>query len=165
MKTQGRLDVRPLFQWSKCLAFLLAFTLIGCNRKENATATPMNIEETIRTYRNSPVRESIGPIAKCLAIQSVFVGTEGVASTEAGRLTSKIRLKAGADNRGHLWAYAYTSRAEFDKAFPEGGAFAEMKISAVLKIVEADERFSGIYLNSASDASYPILRELFERVK
>jgi SseB protein N-terminal domain len=125
----------------------------------------MNTEDNIRQHRKSPVGDSIDAVAYSLATQSVFVGTEGAAPTQDGKLTGKIRFKTGTDNRGRLWAYAYTSQEEFSKAFPQGGPFAEMKFADVFTIIERDSRFGGIYLNSASDAMYPIPRELFNRVK
>ncbi|HUE73842.1 MAG TPA: SseB family protein [Pirellulaceae bacterium] len=125
----------------------------------------MNAEQVIRQHANSPVSDSIEPISKVLAAQTVFVGTEGVTPTQDGKITGKIRLKTGADNQGRVWVYAYTSRAEFHKAFPQGGAFAEMSFPDLFKIVESEQQFAGIYLNSASDASYPIPRELFDQVR
>ena len=74
-----------------------------------------------------------------------------------------MRVKIGPDREGRL--YAYTSRAEFTKAFPEGGAFAEMSFPDIFKIVETDQQFAGIYLNSASDARFLIPRELFDHVR
>jgi hypothetical protein len=125
----------------------------------------MNAEQVIRQHLNSPVGESIEPISRALAAQTVFVGTEGVTPTQDGKITGKIRLKTGADVHGHLWVYAYTSQAEFHKAFPQGGAFAEMSFPEVFKIVEREQQFAGIYLNSASDTGYPIPRELFDQVR
>ena len=147
--------------YSRYAALALAVAFLGCSRKDAS----MNTEDIIRQYRNSPVGNSIDVVAKSLAGQSVFVGTESVAPTKDGKLTGKIRLKTGADNRGRLLAYAYTSREEFSKAFPQGGPFAEMKFADVFTIIERDSQFGGIYLNSASDAMCPIPRELFDRVK
>jgi hypothetical protein len=125
----------------------------------------MNAEQIIRQYRNSPVGDSIGPITKALAAQSVFVGTADVTPTQDGKITGKIQLKTDADNRGRMWVYAYTSRAEFSKAFPDGGPYAEMSFPDLFEIVERDQQFAGIFLNSASDASLPISRELFGDVR
>lgn len=121
----------------------------------------MTPEQIIQTYRDAPVGESIGAIAESLASRSVFVGIEGDASTQP----SKLQFKVAADKQGGLWAYAYTSEAEFSKAFPQGGRFAEMGFADLFETIEADQRFAGIYLNSASDTFYPISRALFSRVK
>ena len=125
----------------------------------------MTTEDVIRQHRNSPIGDSIDAVAHSLAKRQVLVGTEGVAPTEDGKLTDKIRFKTGLDNRGHPWAYVYTSQDEFSKAFPKGGPFAEMSFTDVFTIIERDSQFGGINLNSASDSMYPIPRELFDRVK
>ena len=149
------------------IAFLAVFTLLGCDRKESATSKPtMTIEQIIQAHVDSPVGVSIGPITESLAKQSVFIATAEVAPTQDGKLTgtSKIQFKVGKDNQGRPWAYAYTSEAQFSKAFPQGGPFAEMSFPDVFKIIESDPKFAGIYLNSASDTFYPIPRELFDHV-
>jgi len=147
------------------LALLLNSALVSCSRKESTATAPMNAEQIIRQWRNSPVGDSIGPITRALAAQSVFVPTEGVTPTQEGKITGKMRFKIGSDKEGRLWVYVYTSRAEFSKSFPAGGTFVEMSFLDIFKIVETDQQFAGIYLNSASDARFPIPRVLFDHVR
>jgi hypothetical protein len=147
------------------LALIAVSAVVGCDRDKRTTITPMRTEQIIHQHRDSPVGESIDPIIKSLATQSLFVGTEGVTPAEDGKTTSNIRLKTGVDNQGRPWVYAYTSRVEFDRAFPQGGAFAEINFQDLFKIVETDQQFAGLNLNSASDTSYPIPRELFGKVR
>ncbi len=143
------------------VAIFVSSTLIGCDRRESTATVPMSTEQVIHQYRNSPIGDSIGPITQALAAQSVFVGTEGVTPTREGKIIDKIRLKTGVDNQGRSWVYAYTSRAEFSKAFPDGGPFTELSFSDLFAIAEKDQKFAGIFLNSASDSYFPIPRELF----
>jgi hypothetical protein len=155
MKTQNTLLV----------AIIVSLALPGCDRKEGTATAPMSTEQIIRQYRNSPMGDSIGPITKALAAQSVFVGTVDVTPTRDGKIVGKICLKTGADNEGHIWVYAYTSRTEFSKAFPEGGPFAEMSFPDLFAMVDKDRQFRGIFLDSVSDTSLPIPRELFSHVR
>lgn len=121
----------------------------------------MTAEEVLRQYRDAPVGESIGPLTRSLASRTVYVAAEEAPSAQS----TEMRFKVATDNSGGLWLYAYTSEAEFSKALPQGSMFAAMSFPDVFEIVEADSRFAGIYLNSASDDFYPIPRELFEFVK
>ncbi len=137
----------------------------GRDRAENADDAPMTVEQLIRQFRNAPMGQSIGPVTKALAAQSVWVGTEGVTPTRDGKIVGKMCLKTGADNQGRAWVYAYTSRAEFSKAFPDGGPFAEMSFPDLFELVDKDQQFAGLVLNSTSDAMCPIPRELFGHVR
>jgi len=155
---------------SKSGVVVLAGVILGvifssCGRNGSTADEPMGIEQIISRYHSSPIGDAIDPITKSLATNSVFVGTEDVTPTKDGKIVGKLRLKTGVDNQGRNWAYAYTSRAEFDKAFPRGGPFAEMSFPDFFKVIELNGRFAGINLNSASDTSCPIPKELFERVK
>jgi hypothetical protein len=49
--------------------------------------------------------------------------------------------------------------------FPQGSPYAELEFKDFFQIIEQNEKFAGIFLNSSSDSSYPIPRELFEKVK
>jgi hypothetical protein len=142
-----------------------SFSLIGRNRRKSMATVPTNVEQMIRQYRNLPIGKSVGPITKALAVQSMLVGTVGVTPTQDGKIVGKICLKTGADNQGRQWVYAYTSRAEFSKAFPEGGLFAEISFPDLFGIVEKDQECGGLFLNSVSNASMPIPRELFGYVR
>lgn len=143
------------------IAIALCLVPAGCSKNE----APQSTEEIIRQHQNSPLGDSIDAVVQSLAKQPVFVGTEGVTPTENGMATGELRLKTAADNQGNLWAYAYTNQEEFSQAFPEGGAYAELAFADLFSIIEANPLFAGIYLNSATDSSYPIPREIFERVK
>ncbi|PQO27128.1 SseB family protein [Blastopirellula marina] len=143
------------------MAIALCLLPAGCSENE----APQSTEEIIRQHHNSPLSDSIDAVVQTLAKRPVFVGTEGVTPTENGVATGELRLKTAADSQGNLWAYAYTSREEFSQAFPEGGAYAELAFADLFSIIEPNPQFAGIYLNSASDSSYPIPREIFERVK
>lgn len=150
-----------LKQYLRCAALALSGALLGCSHRDASMTT----EDIIRQHRNSPIGDSIDAISHSLAERQVLVGTEGLAPTEDGKLTGKIRLKTGLDNEGSCWAYVYTSQDEFSKAFPNRGPFAEMAFADVFTIIERDSQFGGINLNSASDSMYPIPREFFDRVK
>lgn len=124
----------------------------------------MTAEQLIQQHHNSPVSKSIEPIVESLTFQSVFVGTEGITPTKDGRIEGQVRLKTGVDKQGNPWLYAYTSTTEFSKAFPDGSAYAEMSFQDVFNIANTNRQFAGLCLNSASDLSYPIPRELFDFV-
>lgn len=129
-------------------------------------AVPMTTEQVIRHNANAPVGRSITPIASSLATQTIFVATDDTTTTQPTTVTpERLRFKTAKDNQGRTWAYAYTNQAEFSRAFPQGGGFAELSFNDFFGIVERTPDFAGLYLNAGSDASYPIPRELFGQVK
>jgi hypothetical protein len=147
--------------WTLCIVLLVATTICGCEHKAAPPTTVMKVEEIILKNRDVPIGKSIQPIAAALANQSVLVAGDGQEKKAGG----KLGFKVAADNRGQLWAYAYTSESEFSKAFPQGGGFAEMKFSDLFNVIEPDARFGGICLNAGSVAQYYIPREMFGDLK
>ncbi len=140
--------------------------LVGCDRSTPKVASTMTTEEIIRQNANAPVGESIVPIATSLGKRSVFVATESSPSPQATTVTlDKLRFRAAQDNQGRMWAYAYTTQAELLRTFPQGTPYAELEFKDFFQIIERDGKFAGIFLNSGSDSSYPIPREVFEKVK
>ena len=160
MLTKGSTASRRLF-----CSLLLVLTFAGCERKSSPAIDSMTTEQIILHYRDTPVSDSIDSVAKSLSKQSVYVGTEEVAKTEDGELKGTLRLRTGLDNQGRPWVYAYTSETNLSSAFPNGSPFVEMSFANLFKIVEPDQKFAGIYLNSSSDTFYPIPRELFVHLK
>ncbi len=140
--------------------FMILFAL-GCDDKNSASTTPMTTEQLLQRYSKTPVGESIAPIAKSLGTEKVMVGIESSLSENPG----KMQLKVNADRFGRIWAYAYTSESEFLKVLPAGTRFARLGFADLFKIVQQDQRFAGIVLNSGSDTAYFIPRELFADVQ
>ena len=126
----------------------------------------MTAEEIIRQNANVPVGKSIIPIATSLAKQTVFVATESSPSTQPTAVKlDTLRFRTAQDKEGRMWAYAYTTQTELLRTFPQGSPYTELDFKDFLQIIEQDAKFAGIFLNSGSDSSYPIPRELFEDVK
>ena len=150
-------------------AIILGIVLAGpaaCDRSPPKPATrAMTTEEIIRQNAKVPVGQSIVPITRSLAKRTVFVATESAPSSEpTAAALDKLRFRTAQDNQGRMWAYAYTTQAELLRTFPQGSPYAELDFKQFFGIIERDGRFAGIFLNSGSDASYPIPREVFERV-
>jgi hypothetical protein len=140
--------------------------LVGCDRSTPKAASTMTTEEIIRQNANAPVGQSIVPIATSLAKRSVFVATETSPSTQPTTLTlDKLRFRTAQDNQGRMWAYAYTTQVELLRTFPQGSPYTELEFKDFFQVIERDRTFAGIFLNSGSDSSYPIPREVFEQVK
>jgi hypothetical protein len=140
--------------------------LVGCDRSTPKAASTMTTEEIIRQNANAPVGQSIVPTATSLAKRSVFVATENSPSTQTTLVAlDKLRFRTAQDNEGRMWAYAYTTQAELLRTFPQGSPYAELEFKNFFQIIERDGKFAGIFLNSGSDASYSISREVFEKVK
>jgi len=126
----------------------------------------MTTEQIIRENYHLPSALSIEPIAISLARQPVFVPVDdATAAQEAGTMPERLRIKTADDIDGSTWAYTYTNRHEFSRAFPAGGGYADLSFESFLEIIERDGKFRGIVLNAGSDTSYHIPRELFEAVK
>jgi hypothetical protein len=138
----------------------------GCDRKPSQPTKTMTTEELIRQSANLPIGQSVIPITTSLAKQSVFVATDDTATSQPTTTALQhLRFKTAADKLGRMWVYAYTNQAEFSRAFPQGGPFYELSFADFFGVVERDAQFAGIFLNSGSDASYPIPREVFGKAK
>jgi hypothetical protein len=124
----------------------------------------MTTEQIIRQYTHAPVGQSIEPIALSLATHSVFLATDEPGTQQAIANLNRFRFRTDKDNAGRTWAYAYTNRAEFSRAFPRGGGYVEMPFKDFFHMIERDQQFAGIFLNAGSEAAYPIPRELFTKV-
>ncbi|MGB7157800.1 MAG: SseB family protein [Tepidisphaeraceae bacterium] len=152
----------------------------------------MTIEEIIRQNADRPIEESITPIATSLAGHRIFLATDDTTAKTTQPTTAKtqpttgpttqarsfkelvnslkkpgitIEFKSGKDAQGRVWAYAYTSPAEFDRAHSPEHPSTELSFSHFFGMIEGEPHFAGIRLNPGSDASYTIPRELFEKVK
>jgi hypothetical protein len=151
------------------LAFVLIGTLsglVGCDRSTPKAASTMTTEEIIRRNADAPVGQSIVPVATSLAKHSVIVATESSPRTQPTTVTlDKLHFRTDQDNQGRMWAYAYTTQAELSRSFPKGTPYVELKFQDFFQIIQRDGKFAGIFLNSGSDASYPIPHEVFEKVK
>jgi hypothetical protein len=140
--------------------------LWGCDRSSPQATRTMTTEEIIRQNAKTPVSESIIPIATSLAKHSVFVATQSSPSAQPTTVASnKFQFRTAQDNQGRTWAYAYTTQTELLRTFPQGTPYAELDFRDFFQIIERDGRFAGIFVNSGSEASYPIPRELFGKVK
>ena len=152
----------------------------------------MTIEEIIRRNADRPVGESITVVASALAKHRIFLATDDTTAKTTQPATVKtqpttgtttqpgsfaelvnslkqpgitIEFKSGKDAQGRVWAHAYTSPEEFERAFPQGQPSTELSFRHFFGMIEGDAGFAGIRLNPGSDASYAIPRELFEKVK
>lgn len=118
----------------------------------------MTVKELLEKYRETPIEESLRPIAQCLAGADMIVALEDLGPGEFG-------FRVAADGDDQLWLYMFTDETEFSRVFPDGGKFGELSFVDLLNIVEADEQFGGMFLNSKSDAPYVIPRQLFGRFR
>lgn len=100
----------------KTTCSILMLIATGCNSQD---AQPMTLNETLAKYVDSPVGESIAPVAQALAHSPVLVAIQ-----EAPSSKGSITLKVSTDNQERLWAYIYTDENEFSSAFPGGGPYA-----------------------------------------
>jgi hypothetical protein len=122
----------------------------------------MTTEEIIRQSANQPIVKSVSLVAASLVKQSVFLATDDVAEPGPKKVTlQRFSFKTAKDNQGRTWAYVYTNRAEFGRAFPSGGGYIEAAFEDFFHIVDKDAQFAGIFLNAGSDSAYVIPRELF----
>ena len=133
----------------------ITFALIGCNR---ATTQPLNSDMTfhdaVRSTKDLPVEDSVAAVTRSLASRSILVATEG----------AETAWRTSVDNEGGIWAHFYTDETELLNAIPEGATYAEMKFADAFSVIDTNSQFRGIQMNSASDAFYPIPRELFKQV-
>jgi len=124
----------------------------------------MTIEDLIISYRDTPLTLSVTDVARAL-----FGGTICVATFDphppqgSGVFDGKTRLNfVGANDKyGRPWAYAYTSRSEYRKAFPQGRRGIEMRFEGFFPLIVEKPTFAGILFNAGSAASYLMPRKLF----
>ena len=155
---------QPVVKLAGCLiAVILAAISSGCQKKTDPPSSDAGLttEQIIRKYSTVPMGDSIGPVAKSLAAGSMFAGTVAEASADP----QHVQLATAKDAQGRSWIYAFSSQAEFSKVYPQGGPFVEMSFADLIKTVEANPEFAGVYINSASQDAYPIPKELFGRAK
>ena len=137
----------------------------GCDRSPATLPDPISTEDVIRQNATAPVGQSIKPITLSLSKHTVFVATESAPSSQPTTVKlDKLRFKTDRDNQGRMWAYAYTSQPELLRAFPQGTPYVEIAFPSFFDIINKDGNFAGIFLNSGSDCSYPIVGELFSVV-
>lgn len=122
----------------------------------------MKAEEVIRTYSGTPSRESIGPVVRALVGQTLLVPIKGGVPDGPGQ----IHIYVGHDRFGRLWAYGYTSAVEIGRAFPQGCDCASTDFRSLFQLIESNPALTGgLMINSKSDTSFPISRELIDSVK
>ena len=166
MNEQGMPASRVVPEWLGYILLVFSFAVVGCKRNDSSPAKPVTAEEIIKQNINLPVGQSIQPIAGRLVAESVFVSTESAPSTQPTTVRlDKLRFRTAKDNQGRTWAYAYTSEEMLLKAFTQGSPYVKLSFVDFFGIIDRDSEFAGIFLNSGSDASYPIPRELFKDVK
>ena len=169
-------------------AIIVAGVPAACDRSATQPKDPMTIEEIIRQNADRPLGESIAVIASALAKHRIILATDDTTvkptqpsmakirpTTQAGSFAElvnslkqpgiTIEFKSGKDAQRRVWAHAYTSPEEFERAFPQGQPSTELSFRHFFGMIEGDAGFAGIRLNPGSDASYVIPRELFEKVK
>lgn len=118
----------------------------------------LTLKDILKANQNEPVEKSMPMVAEGLATAYVFVAVNAPTPED-------IEFMMAQDKNGKLWLYCFTDQEEFSKAFPSGGQFAEMAFSDLFQTIEPEERFGGVFLNSKSDAKYPVPREMFGYLK
>lgn len=148
------------------LCTIIAVGMAACDHPSTQPAASMTTEEIIRQNAHVPIGQAITPTVLALAKQSILVAIDDTPITQPTKLPLlRLGFKTSQDNRGGTWVYAYTNQAELSRVFPQGGRFAELSFKDFFAAIERDLRFAGIFINSGSDASCPIPRELFGKVR
>jgi SseB protein N-terminal domain len=138
----------------------VAAAISGCEKSSIQNSAGMTTEEIIRQNAHEPMGKSVPLVAASLAKQSVFLATDDATETGPKEVTlQRFSFKTGEDKQGRTWAYAYTNRAEFGRAFPQGGGYIETDFGGFFHVVEKDAKFAGILLNGGSDSACAIPRE------
>ena len=151
--------------WSR-LGLATLMSLTGCSPTRDPPPGT-TAEDLMRQGHDLPIGQTVGPIARLLADRSVLVKLPDSAIGEPGKdvALEKLQFATARDNQGRTWAYAYTSEAEFLRAFAPGSKFAQLKFPDFFRLIDGDTQFAGIVLNAGSDASCPIPREVYGPVK
>jgi hypothetical protein len=118
----------------------------------------LSLKDILKANKDMPVETSMPIIAEGLAAASVLVAVNAPTPDD-------IQFMMAKDKNGKLWLYCFTDEEEFSKAFPSGGQSAEMAFADLLRTIEPESRFGGIFLNSKSETKYPVPRELFGYLK
>ncbi len=130
--------------------------LIGINGAANATEnapTRDQIDVAIESTSDMPISDSIIPISKLL------VGSKIIIPTPDGNIKNeKSKFLTGLDNEGNAWLYVYTSEEHINRIFPDGVVVFTTDFKGLKNIVNVNNNFRGIYINSA----YPVPNELFK---
>lgn len=125
-------------------------------------------EQIIISHRNKPLDLSVADVTQALCAGTVIVVSYDRRPPGPGVFDGKTSLTFGgaADKLGRIWAYAYTSRAEFRRAFAGTQAGTEMRFVDLFPLIDREARIAGgIFLNAGSEAEYPMPRDLFPVVR
>lgn len=118
----------------------------------------VSLKEILNANKNTSIEKSMPIVAEGLATAYVYVAVNAPTPDE-------IEFMMATDKNGKIWLYCFTDEEEFSRAFPKGGQFAEMAFTDLFHTVEPEDRFGGLYLNSASETKYPVPREMFPYLK
>lgn len=148
------------------LAITLTF-LVACeDNSQQPNLSMMTTEEIIRHYADAPIEDSIGPVTQSLADTMIFLASDSSSHEERTEVTlDALRFRVGTDGQGREWAYVYTSQNELIETFGEGTPYIELSFRDFFEIAVLETLFAGIFINSGSEDSYPIPRELFDDVR
>jgi tetratricopeptide (TPR) repeat protein len=119
-------------------------------------------DKVVRRLADQPLRDSIGPVSVALADVQLSVPVEGDSSTA---VQSELKLLAGADREGNLWAHAYTLHSHFTKAFPAGCGAATIELAKFVGVVDQVDGLAGIMIDAGSPWAYPIFKSAFALVR
>jgi hypothetical protein len=86
---------------------------------------PVTTEDLIIAHRDTPLGLSAGDVGRALFAGAILVAAfdshpAGPPGTNVFDGKTPMSFAGAADKHGRLWAYAYTSRPEFRRAFPQG---------------------------------------------
>lgn len=123
-----------------------------------AMTRSLTLKDILKASKDQPVQKSAPIVADGLATAYVFVAIKATSPDD-------IEFMMATDDNGKLWLYCFTDEDEFSKAFPKGGQSVEMAFADLFRTIEPEDRFGGVFLNSKSEAKYPVPREMFPYLK
>lgn len=118
----------------------------------------ISLKEILKANKDARVEKSMPIVAEGLATAYVYVAVNAPTPEE-------IEFMMATDDAGKIWLYCFTDEEEFSKAFPKGGQFAEMAFADLLRTIEPENRFGGVFIDSKSEAKYLVPREMFGVIK
>jgi hypothetical protein len=118
------------------------------------------LAEVLKAHHRDPIEASIGPVADALAATRLLVPLAATPVEDGKALDFLVAL----DVNKEAWVHIYSDLDALARAFPVDTPCAKLTTSELVALVSVNGAVRGLLLDSGSEFSYPIPREMFDRL-
>jgi len=118
------------------------------------------LAEVLKAHHEDPIEQSIGPVVDALAERKLLVPLATTPIEDGKSLDFLVAF----DVNEEPWVYVYSDTDELTRALPGGAPCAMLTCPELVAFLSINGAIRGVLLDSASSFSYPIPREMFDRL-